>query len=127
MNSAADLVIFSAPALGTAPDASTLASNVDGVLVVADRAVERTHSLLATEARLEGAAANTLGCVLVGYEAAKGGIPRRRNQRLQANPGTLASPVAPVAPVASAASNIRATSTAAQAGVRSQEERTIHG
>jgi Mrp family chromosome partitioning ATPase len=59
-----DFVLIDAPAVTTNPDTALLASQVDGVILVAQQDETRCHALAAARAALQNARANVLGVVL---------------------------------------------------------------
>ena len=63
-NQAWEVVIFDAPALLGLPDATILASKVDGTLVVVDISRARKKDLKQVKALLGQARARVLGCVV---------------------------------------------------------------
>lgn len=64
-----DIVIVDAPALGDGPDATILAENVGGVVLVTRTGVATRRGLAAAAARLRAVRATLLGAVLVGTRA----------------------------------------------------------
>lgn len=59
-----DFVLIDAPAVTANPDTALLASQVDGVILVAQQDETRCHALAAARAALQNAKANVLGVVL---------------------------------------------------------------
>ncbi|HWQ32604.1 MAG TPA: hypothetical protein VNQ79_06955 [Blastocatellia bacterium] len=59
-----DFVLIDAPAVTANPDTALLASQVDGVILVAQQDETRCHALAAARAALQNARANVLGVVL---------------------------------------------------------------
>jgi capsular polysaccharide biosynthesis protein/Mrp family chromosome partitioning ATPase len=62
---AAETILFNAPAALSRLDASVLAEHVDGVVLVIDRSRLRKHHLRCAKARLQHTTARVIGCIVI--------------------------------------------------------------